>query len=98
MEEKEIEEWKTTREKLDREKAKHREKEERDREKKMEQEDKNNLDEDVMKTKLMQMELDFVLDTPKFELLIKFAPTCVLKSVCLKIVPFEDFMVICGQE
>lgn len=51
-----------------------------------------------MKTKLMQLELDFVLDTPKFEVLVPHGPQTHLKTICLKILPVVDTLVLCGQE
>jgi hypothetical protein len=45
------------------------------------------------------MELDFVLDTPKFEILVPWGPKTNLKSICLRIQPTEDdSLVLCGQE
>ena len=83
---------------MDRENAKAREREEREREKKAELENINDLPEEVMKTKLMQLELDFVLDTPKFEVLVPHGPKTHLKNICLKILPVVDTLVLCGQE
>lgn len=51
-----------------------------------------------MKTKLMQLELDFVLDTPKFEVLVPYGPQTPLKTICLKILPVLDTLVLCAQE
>jgi hypothetical protein len=51
-----------------------------------------------MKTTLMQLELDFVLDTPKFEVLVPHGPQTNLKNICLKILPVVDTLVLCGQE
>ncbi len=51
-----------------------------------------------MKTKLMQLELDFVLDSQKFEVLVSHGPQTHLKTICLNILPVVDTLVLCGQE